>query len=306
MPSLDTGKFSEPIDDHVVFLLGAGRSGTTLLYKLLCLHDQVVFFSNYDRVFPPAFAGIAKKILLPRSAAARYWAWFEGRSAYVEARSLFKRFVPAPVEGEAMYSQSGFSLSGENEEVSAEGTEKLRSLVRDLLRGGGGQTLVSKRTANNRRVLTLLEIFPNARFIRLTRDGRDVAQSLSEVAWWADHRLWWADRTPRELRDEGEDMLSICARNWLFETDLIDRDLLNVPESNQVDLSYEDLLSDPLAVFSSLMGFLGLDVYPELETTMKRAGLRPAPSRWKMRWTPAQYDQVLGIIGPKLEQYGYI
>ena len=30
-----------------VFLLGPARSGTSLLYKLLCLHRDVAFISNY-------------------------------------------------------------------------------------------------------------------------------------------------------------------------------------------------------------------------------------------------------------------
>ena len=36
---------------RVAFLVGAGRSGTTLLYKLLCLHPQVAYISNYENRF---------------------------------------------------------------------------------------------------------------------------------------------------------------------------------------------------------------------------------------------------------------
>jgi|SRR5215218_10657530 len=41
-----------------LFLVGVPRSGTTLLYKLLCLHPDVAYISNWMRIAPgvPALA----------------------------------------------------------------------------------------------------------------------------------------------------------------------------------------------------------------------------------------------------------
>ena len=36
---------------NTAFILGPARSGTTLLYKVLCLHPQVAFISNWRSRF---------------------------------------------------------------------------------------------------------------------------------------------------------------------------------------------------------------------------------------------------------------
>ena len=41
-----------PTTDAPVFLVGAPRSGTTLLYKALCLHPAVSYISNWHRRVP--------------------------------------------------------------------------------------------------------------------------------------------------------------------------------------------------------------------------------------------------------------
>ena len=35
-----------------IFIIGSGRSGTTILYKLLSIHPEVCWFSNYSDIFP--------------------------------------------------------------------------------------------------------------------------------------------------------------------------------------------------------------------------------------------------------------
>ena len=46
-------------ENDTVFILGPARSGTTLLYKGLCLHPDVAFISNWSARFPrlPVVAG---------------------------------------------------------------------------------------------------------------------------------------------------------------------------------------------------------------------------------------------------------
>ena len=35
-----------------IFIVGSGRSGTTLLYEILSVHEKVTWFSNYTNKFP--------------------------------------------------------------------------------------------------------------------------------------------------------------------------------------------------------------------------------------------------------------
>jgi len=94
-----------------LFIVGAPRSGTSLLYKLLCLHPRAAWISNWGRRAPgqPALAMLNR--LAPRLPATRRRAWFgaDGGNAYVygRPRPLVERLFPMPVEGEPVYRRCG-------------------------------------------------------------------------------------------------------------------------------------------------------------------------------------------------------
>ena len=50
-----------------IFIIGSGRSGTTILYRLLCLHPDLCWFSNYSNRFPylPVLSSIQRLQDLP-------------------------------------------------------------------------------------------------------------------------------------------------------------------------------------------------------------------------------------------------
>ena len=87
-----------------MFVLGAPRSGTSLLYKLLCLHPDTAWISNWYRRAPGAPVVALLNRLGPRLPATRRRVWFgaDAGNAYVYGgrRPLADRLFPMPVEGE--------------------------------------------------------------------------------------------------------------------------------------------------------------------------------------------------------------
>lgn len=93
--------------ERVVFLVGAGRSGTTLLYKLLCLHSRLAYVTNYDHRLPWLFPGLVSRLLSDQTGA-KLKAWFnQGGNAYLANRPWAKKLFPMPVEGEFVYESCG-------------------------------------------------------------------------------------------------------------------------------------------------------------------------------------------------------
>ncbi len=87
----------------MAFLVGAGRSGTTLLQKLLCLHPRVAYISNYENRFSWLPDGLACGAIAGRLDA-KLGAWFDrGGNAYFSNRPWFKKIFPTPHEGEAIF-----------------------------------------------------------------------------------------------------------------------------------------------------------------------------------------------------------
>src|SRR5436305_4693409 len=100
---------------RTVFLVGAPRSGTSLVYKALCLHPEVAYISNWVRRAP----AVPQLAVLNRAAAhlpeQRLRAWFGGGdNAYVygRRRPLWERAFPMPVEGEPLYARAGVGTNG--------------------------------------------------------------------------------------------------------------------------------------------------------------------------------------------------
>jgi Sulfotransferase family len=244
-----------------LFLVGAPRSGTTLLYKALCLHPEVAWISNWARRAPGVPALALFNRVPPRLPQARRTAWFGPGAAdayaYNRRRPVWERLFPAPVEGEPIYRHCGVGEDGQgppDPRVAA----RLRRCLADLQRFAGGSLLISKRIANNRRIPLLAAAFPEARFVHLIRDGRAVAFSLSRVDWWQDEVVWWYGDTPRRWTDEGGNPWELCARHWLRELAAIDEGLQAVPAGQRLEIRYEDLVEAPVAGVRRVAAFAGL------------------------------------------------
>jgi Sulfotransferase family len=292
---------------NVAFLVGAGRSGTTLLYKLLCLHPDVAYISNYDIRFPWLPAKLIS-LLSARSGDAKVRAWFKsGGNAYIVSRPWLKKFVPTPVEGEDVFARSGVPLfPSPGYEPDPHSGRELQTRFERMRTSRKAQIIVSKRTANNRRLPQLDTIFPNARYVHLIRDGRAVAHSLSRVEWWEDHVLWWGDgRTAAQMERDGEERLSICARNWVRELEIIRRGLADIAPQRILEVRYERLLADPRGELGNILSFLELAHVDEFQAAVSALRLSNRPESWATRWTADQLAHVLREEQPLLSELGY-
>lgn len=292
--------------ERVAFLVGAGRSGTTLLYKLLCLHPDVAYISNYDSRVPVVPDGLADGLIAHRLDA-KLRAWFNrGGNAYFIDRPWIKKLFPTPVEGEAVFAECGVPLfPGAGELPDGATARRLRDRFERIRRRAGAALFLSKRTANNRRIPYLSAVFPAARYVHLVRDGREVTQSLSAVEWWNGHTVWWDGRTAAEIERAGEPRLAICARNWVRELEELRLQLEVVPAPQRLELRFEELLRDPLGQLDRVLAFLGLALRPEYRSAIESLDLRPVRPRWGSEWDAGELACVLREAQPMLRQLGY-
>ena len=245
-----------------LFLVGVARSGTTLLYKALCLHPDVSYISNWSRRAPglPLLALLNR--IPPYFPETRRAVWFGPAAAnayaYGRSRPLWERLFPAPVEGEPVYRHCGFGEGGRWPPDPGQLT-RLRRHFAALRRFAGRSLLVSKRIANNQRIALLTAAFPKARFVHLIRDGRAVAYSLSRVDWWEDDVVWWYGDTPRRWREEGGDPWELCARHWVRELAAIEEGLCAVAPDRRLEVRYEELVERPIATVKRVASFAGLE-----------------------------------------------
>ena len=319
-----------PGDDLApLFIVGAPRSGTSLLYKQLCLHPQAAWISNWARRAPglPALALLNR--LAPRLPGARRTTWFGADAAnayvYLRRRRLAERLFPMPVEGEPVYRHCGVPEDPTAPDAaggagaawthapaapaapawSPGAVGRLRGGFAAIGRWSGGRVLVSKRIANNRRIPLLAAAFPAARFVDLVRDGRAVADCLSRVVWWEEGVVWWYGGTPRRWREEGRDPWELCALHWVRELAAIRDGLAAVPAGQRIEVRYEELVQAPVETAARIAAFAGLP--PDQGWTAELAQLRYPASKidaWRERLAPEALACIERIQRDDLQRLG--
>lgn len=292
-----------------VFLVGAPRSGTTLLYKALSLHPRAAHISNWVHRFPglPQLAALDR--LGRRFPGRRHRAWFPSGNAYApgEARSWSQRAFPAPGEGEPVFSRAGITTAPVTELLAVgEEIRRLRTAFERIRRWSGGDVLLVKRIANNRRVAVLRAAFPEAKYVELVRDGRAVALSLSEVDWWPHMRMWWLGQTPPEWVAAGGDELELGILHWDHEVRALAEGLSHVDPDRRMQLRYEDLTSDPVGCLQRVASFVGLPAHDEGWTrSLGRMSFPNRNDRWRAVLDASAIARLERAAGPTLERYGY-
>jgi len=297
------------VSDHLpstTFILGAARSGTSLLYKAICLHPESAYFNNWMRRMPGRPELCAPNRVARHTSRMRSRVWFGSDSnayVYARSRSLLERLYPMPVEGEPIFARCGIDERGG---APAPGQVRaLRRAVHGAVRWGGGTHFVNKRVANNRRVALLAQAFPRARFIDLTRDGRAVALSLSRVDWWEGSVVWWYGDTPRAWRDGGGDPWELCARNWVEEVRAIGDGLGAIDEKTVLHLRYEEFVAEPRETLRQIADFMGLDEDPGWLDAVGALSLSDRNRTWQSRLSSDQVAVIEGVQAPELVRLGY-
>lgn len=301
---------NELIDDAVLFLVGVPRSGTSLLYKLLCLHPDSAYISNWMRVLPSLSFIAALNRIPPHFPNARRAAWFgaDGANAYNydHHRSPRERLFPTPIEGEPVYRRCGIDQVEPAGHPNPARIDRLRTTFQTTRRYGGGRLLVSKYLANNHYIPALVKLFPNARFVEIVRDGRAVAYSLSRVHWWQDSLIWWYGGTPGTWRAEGRDPWELCARYWVRELAVIDEGLTAVPASQRLEMRYEELVAEPIPTARRIAAFAGLPEDPDWTRELGRLSYPNKNESWRTRLAPSAREHVEAIQHGDLRRLGYL
>lgn len=293
-------------DDAVAFIVGAGRSGTTLLHKLLCLHPQVAYTSNYEHHLWWLPVGFVHRLMADRIETRRR-AWFDpAGNAYFVDRPLLSRWIPAPAEGESVYARCGIPLIPQpGYRAGPQTADCLRQAFARIRRRAGARLVIAKCTANNRRIPVLDTAFPEARYIHLIRDGRDVACSLSRVAWWNQHTVWWDGRTAAQMEHDGTARSLICARNWVRELEAVFEGLSPIADDRVLQIRYEALVREPLSQLEAILAFLGLGATPSYRRAVQALNLQRRTGDRACDWTPEERRQAQCEQQAMLARLGY-
>lgn len=274
-----------------VFSVGHARSGTTYLHRLMAADSRFSYFLLYEMFFPSL---LEKKVLrlvlrvdqrlLGGRLRRRIDAWDErkfGRTQGMHESGLF-----APEEDDFVLTSSCcsgfwmvlFPYMGELDfyHVDRWPDRKRRRamafykecLRRQLALNGPGKTHLSKNPGFCGRVESLVETFPDARFIVPVRNPYETIPSLLKLL----HTSWSMRKRDEQLIRESLRVLAEYSfHNYLHPLEVLDAH----PEVTRVLVDYRDLVTDPQRTVREIYAAIGLDVTPEFAAALGQAHGRP-------------------------------
>lgn len=287
------------IVDRPIFIVGAGRSGSTVFHRMFCEHPDVAWQSPLCDKFP-AHPGLNRTLLR----IAR-WPWLgKFLTGYLRPGERYQfwdhycRGFPRPCR------------------------DLLDSDVTPMHRRRIPPALAQLATPRRRRVLIkitgwprigfLRELFPQAKFIHVYRDGRAVASSLLAVSFW---RGWegppqwgFGELDPlqqAEWERYGRSFVALAGIQWKLLMLAMDKAAMDVPASSLMHVRYEDFVDDPVTAFRHVAEFCELGWPASFEASIRQKRLQTANEKWRDHLTAAQQALLEDVLADSLQRYGY-
>jgi LPS sulfotransferase NodH len=278
-----------PRNRRPVFVMGCHRSGTNLLYDTLLSAGGFALYRGYTPVY---------KMLIPKF----------GSLANRKSRI---RLI------ETWLHSKGYRRSGlKGREIKAKlldecrtGGDFIRIILSEVSRIQNVQRWAVYDPDNVLYIPQVKADIPEALFVHIIRDGRDIALSLKKMEGFKP--LPWNVAWSRDL------LPTAAYWQWMVRTGQAHG--RKIPE-DYIEIRYEDLVSKPHETLGTLGQFLDHDLdYDRIQTTglgriretnssfreeAAHSQIKPM-ERWKERLSAEQVASLEALVGDCLEDFGY-
>jgi hypothetical protein len=269
-----------------VFVLGCPRSGTTVLYHMLLSAGNFAVYRAESNVF---------NLLVPR---------FRGMHSSADRKELLDVWLRSK-----LFQVSGLDAGEISARIMSDcrsGGDFLRILMQEIARQ---QAVARWADCTPEHLLYMEQIkgeIPDALFIHIIRDGRDVALSYAKQGW--SYPLPW-DR---------QDRLGVAGLYWEWLVDK-GREQGKRLGADYQEVRFEDLVARPQETLSRLGSFIDHDLdYERIQRVGVGSVSEPNSSfladsngtfnpvaRWKTKMSAEQIGEFEQLVGDFLLKLGY-
>jgi hypothetical protein len=275
-----------------VFLVGCSRSGTTLLRRIGDAHREL--------------AVAPEQHWLPR-----YWEW----GIALNPDGTVTRHLLDMLLADRRFASLELPFGRVADLVENDGAKHYAEFVTELFDLYGqvrGKRLVGEKTPKYvRHLATLNELWPHAKIVHMTRDGRDVALSVLE---WDK-----AERNAGRFPTWDEDPVATAALYWEWNVRLGREAGARLGSDRYYEVRYESLVADPEPECRRLCDFLGLGYdsamlrfhegrtrsKPGLSAKKAWQPVTPGLRNWEEQMAPVDVSRFEAAAGDLLIELGY-
>jgi hypothetical protein len=150
------------------------------------------------------------------------------------------------------------------------------------------------------------------RFVHVRRDGRAVANSLMNVAFW---RGWqgpaqwrWgslSDEHAQEWEAHDRSFVALAGIHWKIQMGAIAMAVESVGRSNVLEIDYSDLCANPVDTCRAVTDFCGLEWTVGFQRAVTNTVLRNTNDKWMTDLTRTQQAVLSQVLTDDLIRYGF-
>jgi LPS sulfotransferase NodH len=274
-----------------IIIIGCPRSGTTYLMRLLASNKAFSWVSNElnKNPFDYHFTKGLKYYKVP----------IIGKKLYYKAK-LFDNPLLVPVEpwnfwnshiNYFQWKPSHFFTprNAEPSDLTQDQIDKTRNAIDLICKYGKSDIFLSKYT-DFPRVKMLKEIFPNAKFIHIIRDGRAVANSYIKKIQSGDFNTSkeienWVSAWPSKWKDDfialKQNPIAFTLIQWKYFVSEIRNELSQIPNFDYKEIRYSNLTSNMEQVVKEIHEFVGIKLDSNIKYFMKMKPSDNMNHKWK-------------------------
>lgn len=266
-----------------LFIIGCGRSGTTILGRTLSAHRGVRYLNEPLHLWFACFpnADIWSPFTLFGNGRIAFDAGDVGRRERLRAHAIFDRAL-----------------------------------------GHSDGVFVEKTPINTFRIGMIAALFPSARYLYIRRDPLSVAESIRQCmvrdgTWWGfAHSKWralqaFAQACPAYARfaamASGDFERGLL--EWRMSHDAALEDLARLPSERVLSIEYGDFAEQPAATMRAVLDFVALPACPDLDAFLAaqiRSRPRDAEARERLEETalqPRLLERAREFVGPHWDAF---
>jgi hypothetical protein len=283
-----------------IIIVGTGRCGSTVFHRMLSLHPQMMWLSGFAYLYPTAPAWNRWAVTAMGSPLLRrlFGGWVRANEQY--------RFWDKHTYG--CFSEPCRDLV--RTDVTARVKRQVRAALEPMLTTKRNRLLI--KITGWPRIGFLSEIFEDARFIHIVRDGRAVANSLLHIDFW---RGWYGPQGWRAGLLSPEDQATwesydrsftaLAGLEWRIQMRAIEAARRSLDPSRFLEIKYERLCEEPLETCRRVLEFAEVSDSAAFDRHVQATPVRNMSNRWREDLTPAQQALLDDLLRDDLHQYGY-
>ena len=265
---------NQPLQEDPLFILGHWRSGTTFVHNVFACDKHFGYTTTYQTVFPhlvlwgQPFFKKNMAMLMPDK---RPTDNMELRPDLPQEEEFaLSNMMPYTYYNFWFFPQRWMEYCDRfltfekiTEEERAVFKEVFMRLVKVSLANTGGTQYLSKNPPHTGRVRTLVEMFPNAKFIYLKRNPYTVFEST---------RSFFTNTIkPLKLQDiSDEQIVANIVEAYKRLYDRYEADKVCIPEGNLVEIKFEDFEKNAFDLTKDIYQRLNLKGFDEAEADIKK------------------------------------